>query len=49
MLHEKELPKKLWEEVANTIVFLLSMLPTRVLKRKTHLKDGLGTNQTYKI
>ena len=31
MLHEKELPKKLWAEATNTVVFLLNRLPTRVL------------------
>jgi len=31
MHHEKELPKKLWAETANTAVFLLNRLPTRVL------------------
>lgn len=31
LLHEKELPKKLWAEAANTAVFLLNRLPTRVL------------------
>ena len=35
MLHEKELPKKLWAEAANTAVFLLNRLPTRVLQKKT--------------
>jgi len=31
MLHEKELPKKLWAEAASTAVFLLNRLPSRVL------------------
>ena len=31
MLHEKELPKKLWAEVANTSVYLLNRMPTRAL------------------
>ena len=35
LLHEKNLPKKLWAEVANTVVFLLNMLPTRALEKKT--------------
>jgi transposase InsO family protein len=33
LLHEKELPNKLWVEAANTVVFLLNRLPTRVLQK----------------
>ena len=35
LLHEKELPKNLWAEAANTAVFLLNRLPTRVVQKKT--------------
>ena len=31
MLYEKEMPKNLWVEAANTTIFLLNRLPTRVL------------------
>ena len=43
MLHEKELPKELWAEAANTAVFLLNRLPTRVLHKKTPF-EGLDLN-----
>ncbi|RVX14987.1 Retrovirus-related Pol polyprotein from transposon TNT 1-94 [Vitis vinifera] len=42
MLHEKELPKKLWAEPANTAVFLLNRLPTRVLQKKTPFEAWFG-------
>ena len=42
ILHEKELPKKLWAEAANTAVFLLNRLPTRVLQRKTPFETWFG-------
>ena len=42
MLHEKELPKKLWAEAANTVVFLLNRLPTRVLQKKTPFEAWFG-------
>jgi len=42
MLHEKELPKKLWAETANTAVFLLNRLPTRVLQKKTPFEGWFG-------
>jgi len=45
MLHEKELPKKLWAEAANTSVYLLNKMPTRALQeKKLRLKPGLDTN-----
>ena len=34
LLPDKNLPKELWAEVANTIVFLLRRLPTRALEKK---------------
>jgi hypothetical protein len=49
MLHEKELPKKLWAEAANTSVYLLNRMPTRALQKKLPLKLGLDTNQTCNI
>jgi len=49
MLHEKELPEKLWAEATSIVVFLFNRLPTRVLNKKPHLKAGLGANQIYKI
>lgn len=42
MLHEKELPKKLWAEATNTAVFLLNRLPTRVLQKKTPFEAWFG-------
>ena len=45
MMHEKELPKKLWVETANTTIFLLNRLPTRVLHRKTPFEDWFGYKQ----
>ena len=42
MLHEKELPKELWAEAANTIVFLLNRLPTRVMHKKTPFEAWFG-------
>lgn len=35
LLYEKDLPKEFWAEAANTSVFLLNRLPTRVLEMKT--------------
>ena len=42
MLHEKELPKELQAEAANTAVFLLNRLPTRVLHKKTPFEGWFG-------
>lgn len=42
LLHEKGLPKKLWAEAANTAVFLLNRLPTRVFQRKTPFEAWFG-------
>jgi len=49
MLHEKELPKKLWAEAANTSMYLLNRMPTRALQKKLLLKLDLDTNQTCNI
>ena len=35
MLHEKEPPKELWKEAANTAVFLLNQLPAKALTGQT--------------
>ena len=35
MLHEKNLPKKLWATAAHTVVLLLNRLPTRAVKDQT--------------
>jgi len=42
MLHEKELPKKLWAEAANTSVYLLNKMPTRALQKKTLFEAWFG-------
>lgn len=42
MLHEKELPKKLWAEATSTTVFFLNRLPTRVLNNKTPHEAWFG-------
>ncbi|XP_074356351.1 putative mitochondrial protein AtMg00710 [Apium graveolens] len=42
MLHEKNLPKKLWAEAANTSVYLLNRLPTSVLQKKTPYEAWYG-------
>ncbi|GAU44031.1 hypothetical protein TSUD_349630 [Trifolium subterraneum] len=35
MLHQQELPKKLWAEAASTAVFIQNRLPTRALQNQT--------------
>ena len=35
LLFEKEMPKQLWAEVVNTIVYLQNRLPTKALNDKT--------------
>ena len=42
MLHEKELPKKLWAEAANTSVYLLNRMSTRALHKKTPFEAWFG-------
>ena len=42
MLHEKNLPKKLWAEAANTAVFLQNRLLTRVVKDQTPFEAWYG-------
>jgi hypothetical protein len=35
IMHEKELPNKLWVEVANTTVYLLNRMLTDALQKRT--------------
>ena len=42
LLHDKELPKNLWVEAANTAVFLLNRLPTKALQQKTPFEAWYG-------
>ena len=42
LLHEKNLPKELWAKVANTSIFLLNGLPTKVLEKKTPFEAWSG-------
>jgi hypothetical protein len=42
MLHEKELPKKLWAEALNTSVYLLNILPTRALQKRPSFEAWFG-------
>jgi hypothetical protein len=42
MLHEKELPKKLWVEALNTSVYLLNILPTRALQKRPSFEAWFG-------
>jgi len=42
LLHDKGLPKNLWDKVANTIIFLLNILPTKALQQKTPFEAWYG-------
>jgi hypothetical protein len=42
MLHQKELPKKLWAEAASTTVFIQNRLPTRALQNQTPFEAWFG-------
>jgi hypothetical protein len=42
MLYEKELPKKLWAEVANTSVYLLNIMSTSALQKRTSFEFWFG-------
>ena len=42
MLHDKELLKKFWVEVASTVVFLHNKLPTKALKDKNPFEAWYG-------
>ena len=42
MLHQHELPKKLWAEAASTAVFIQNRLPTRALQNQTPFEAWFG-------
>ncbi|KAA3476823.1 Retrovirus-related Pol polyprotein from transposon TNT 1-94 [Gossypium australe] len=42
MLHEQNLPKKLWAETAHTAIFLQNRLPTKAVKDQTPYKAWYG-------
>jgi len=42
MLHDKELPKEFWAEVANTTVFLQNRLPAKFLNERTPFEVWYG-------
>jgi hypothetical protein len=42
MLHEKELPKKLWFKVANTLMYLLNRMSTSALQKRTSFEGWFG-------
>ncbi|KAA0039316.1 retrovirus-related Pol polyprotein from transposon TNT 1-94 [Cucumis melo var. makuwa] len=44
MLREKNLPKKVWAETANTAVFLQNRLPTKAVKERHHLRHASVTS-----
>ena len=48
LLHEKNLPKKFWTEVANTVIFLLNRLPTRAVEKKTPFEAWFGVKPILK-
>ena len=48
LLHEKNLPKELWVEAANVAVFLLNILPTRALEKKTPFEAWSTIKPTLK-
>jgi hypothetical protein len=42
ILHEKEMPKKLWAKVANTIIYLLNRMSTSALQKRTPFEARFG-------
>jgi len=42
MLNEKELPKKLWAEATNTSIYLLNIMPTSALQKRTSFEFWFG-------
>jgi len=42
LLHDKGLPKNLWAEAANTVVFLLNRFPIKAVQQKTPFKAWYG-------
>lgn len=48
MLFEKKLPRFLWVEAVNTLVYLLNRLPTKSVQSKTPLEAWSGVRPTAK-
>ena len=48
LLHENSLPKFLWAEAINTVVYLLNRLPTRAVKGKTPFEAWHGFRPSVK-
>ena len=48
LLHEKNLPKKWWVEVANTVVFLLNRLSTRAVEGNNPFESWYGVKPVLK-
>ena len=44
MLHEKDLPKRLWEKTANTVVCLQTRISTKAVNDRHYLKFGMVAN-----
>jgi predicted cupin superfamily sugar epimerase len=42
MLHEKELPKKIWSKATNTLVYLLNRMSTSALHKRTSFEAWFG-------
>jgi transposase InsO family protein len=42
ILYENELPKKLWAEIANTVVYLVNRMSTSVLYKRTPFEAWFG-------
>jgi len=42
MLHEKEMPKKLWSKATNTLVYLLNRMSTSALHKRTLFEAWFG-------
>jgi len=47
--HEKNLPKKFWAEVANTVVFLQNRIPRKTVKDQTPFETWYGYKPSLKI
>jgi hypothetical protein len=41
-MYENELPKKLWAEIANTVVYLVNRMSTSVLYKRTPFEAWFG-------
>jgi len=44
MLHQKELKKKFWTKVANTVLFIQNRIPAQVVQNKLFLNPSLVLN-----